>query len=304
MLFRSLDDRLVIRLNLLERSERSYIDFAESNLRAMHGAMTVKLTPTTTVRLEAEAGKYDRSRASNGVSIRTNSSPGAGFSTNNRWYYTSDGRIQQRTSSLPAAIDRAGVGGNTLSLLEGQTAVVNLMTQNAAGTTVASGRTITFNGYDRRLNLLGVNDYLDRPYTTFSSWIEQRLGQLELEVAFNQQVQRQLRNDNAFSTTILVDSAGRPYVDTDLGDRSFGNIVKVGRLTAAYPLSLGRWMKQYLVASANWQQDFNENIRLNIVNVAVLDTTPTANLANNRISLRAYLDDPLAPGQEIGRAHV
>jgi outer membrane receptor protein involved in Fe transport len=294
---RKIADRLAVRLNLLDRSQRSYIDLAESNLRAIHGAVTLKLTPTTTVRLEGEAGKFDRTRASNGVSIRTNTSPGQGFVTNNRWYYTSDGTVLNRTSTNPAAIDRAGVGGNTLSLLEGQSAVVNVMTQNAAGTTVASGRTLTFNGYDRSLNLLGVNDYLDRPYNNFSAWIEQRVGRLELEFAYNQQSQRQLRNDNAFATTISVDGNGRPFVDTDLGDRSFGNVVKIGRLTAAYPLKFGNWMSQYLVGSANWQQDLNENIRLNTVNVAVLDTTPNANLANHRITLRAYLDDPLAPSR-------
>jgi outer membrane receptor protein involved in Fe transport len=294
---RKLNEKLAVRLNLLDRSQRSYIDLAESNLRAMHGAMTLKLTPTTTIRLEGEAGKFDRIRASNGVSIRTNSAPGQGFVTNNRWYYTSDGRILNRTSSNPAAIDRAGVGGNTVSLLEGQTAVVNLMTQNAAGTTVASSRTLSFNGYDRSLNLLGVNDYLDRPYNNFSAWVEQRLGRLELEFAYNQQSQRQLRNDNAFPTTISVDGAGRPFVDTDLGDRSFGNVVKIGRVTASYPLKFGQWMSQLVVGSANWQQDLNENIRLNIVNVAVLDSTPTANLANHRITLRAYLDDPLAPSR-------
>lgn len=294
---RKLSDKLAVRLNLLDRSQRSYIDLAESNLRAMHGAMTLKLTPSTTIRLEGEAGKFDRTRASNGVSIRMNSAPGQGFVTNNRWYYASDGRILNRTSSNPAAIDRAGVGGNTVSLLEGQTAVVNLMTQNAAGTTVATGRTLTFNGYERSLNLLGVNDYLDRPYNNFSAWVEQRLGKLEMEFAYNQQSQRQLRNDNAFSTTISVDGAGRPFVDTDLGDRSFGNVVKVGRVTASYPLKFGNWMSQHIVASANWQQDLNENIRLNIVNVAILDSTPAANLANHRITLRAYLDDPLAPSR-------
>lgn len=294
---RKIGDKLAFRLNILDRSQRSYIELAESNLRAIHGATTIKLTPTTTVRLEAEAGEFDRSRGANGVSIRTNSAPGQGFATNNRWYYTSDGLILNRTASSPAAIDRLGVGGNTLSLLEGQSVAVNLMTRNAANQTVPTGRTVTFNGYDRSLNLLGVNDYLDRPYTNVTAWIEQRVGKLELELAYNQQNQRQLRNDNAFPTTISVDADGRPYVDTDLGDRSFGNRVKIGRLTAAYPLQLGKWMKQYVVGSANWQEDYNHNIRLNIVNEAVLDSNPNANLANARITLRAYLDDPLAPSR-------
>lgn len=286
---RKLTKKLAVRLNLLDRSDGSYIDFSESKLRAIHGAVSYQPFSNTLIRFEAEAGEYERTRALNQVTILENSAPGRGFGQNNRWYYTSDGDIIRRTSSSPASIDRTAAGGAQLSLLEGQTVNVRIMSSSTAFT----GTTVPISGYSRSVNLLGTRDFLDRPYTNFSTWIEQRIGGLNMELSYNQQNQRQLRNDADFGTTISVDRTGRPYVDSEINKRTFGNRVRTGRFTASYEFEPFDWMSQYLVFVADRQEDFAYSFRQNLANFA----NPTTNIANERIVARAYLDDPGFPSR-------
>lgn len=287
---RQLGDKVAMRVNLVDRREGSYLDYAYSALRAAHATFTVRPTQNTQFRFEAEGGEFERRRGVNQVRIRENSAPGRGFGSNNRWYYTSDGEIVRRTASVPAAIDRTGAAGDQLPLLEGQSADVRLRN----GTTTFTGETVRFEGYDRSINLLGANDFLDRPYTNVTAWLEHRFGKLNLEFAYNQQNQNQNRNDAEFGTTISVDRNGRPYVDSELNRRQFGNRVKTGRFTASYELESGDWMKQFLVFTADRQRDFVYTFRENLANFA----NPTTNIANERIVVRAYLDDPQFPSQD------
>ncbi len=291
---RKLNDRVAVRLNLVESSRRGYIDFDEQNLRAANAAVAYRPFASTMLRVEAEAGKLDRRRADNAIFIRTTAAPGRGFATTPRWYYTSDHEIIQRTATTPPnAIDRLGVGGDTLSLLEGMTQTIARTGLNAAGTAaVTNGQTLTLRGFDRALNVLGTNDFLVRPYTNVTAWLEQRLGKVYVEAAYNQQNQHQDRNDVSFSNTIEVDGSGRPYVDIDqYNNKVFGNRVKIGRLSASVPLRVGTWMQQFLVATATWQKDYAYSTRLNLANLAVLASGPTA-INQHLIRSRAYLDDP------------
>jgi len=296
---RKLTNQVAVRLNLVDRADRGYLDNAVSKLRAGHAAIAYQPFKDTLIRLEAEAGKFERSRANNQVRIREDSAPGRGFSANNQWYVTSDGDIIARApgfQQVPLAADQQAAAGSQLALLEGMSAVVNL--RNRVGNAnVPSGETITFQGYDRSVNLLGTNDFLNRPYTNVTAWVEQAIGDLRLEFSYNQQHQRQERNDNEFGTTISVDRAGRPYLDSQIGYRTFGNRVKTGRVMASYPLKVGDWMTQFLVLGVESQQDWIYSFRENLVNVGVLDSNPNANLTQHRITVRAYLDDPLFPGK-------
>lgn len=283
-----LNEKLAVRVNLVSRDNRSYMDFAHSSLNAVHGAVTYRLFENTLLRAEAEVGKFERNRASNILRIRENAARGLGFSTNNRWYITSDGDIIHRTSSTPPAVDRSGAGGAQLSLMEGQTATVNL----------PGGATKTFTGYDKEINLKGTIDFLDRPYDNLSLYLDQRVGDLHMEVAYNHQDQQQNRIDATFGTTVSVDGNGRPYLDTDLNRREFGDDVEILRASASYPFEVGGWMRQFLVVSGEYQKHRLENFRQNLANFAVLDDGPT-NITSHRIRARAYLDDPAFPSAEF-----
>src|SRR6185369_10394868 len=66
---RKVSDRVAVRFNAVDRSDRTFIDFAKSNLRAIDGTMTYKLFPDTQVRLEAEGEQFYRKRAVNSARI-------------------------------------------------------------------------------------------------------------------------------------------------------------------------------------------------------------------------------------------
>src|SRR5688500_1174235 len=78
-----------------------------SPFRAGHIALTYEPFKTTTIRIEGERGATHRVRADSALAINDVAAAGRGFSSNNQWYYTSDGEILQRTATNPpAAIDR------------------------------------------------------------------------------------------------------------------------------------------------------------------------------------------------------
>lgn len=278
---RKLTDRLALRLNLVQRANHTYTNFSEQGFRAADLAVTYRPTQTTIVRVEAEGGEFNRHRSDNTIAVLSNPAPGRGFNTNNRWYYTSDGAIIPRNAANPLpAVDTTGPGGTTLSLLDGQSQDIRL----------PSGAIKRFTGFDKAFNILGTQNNQDRNYTVVSAWVEQRIGKLSLEAAYNQQNTYQVRNDSTFPTTFNVDGAGRPYVDMGWDKKVFGNRVKIGRLTAAYPFSAGKWLRQYLVATFGTQRDYNYSERLTLANFAAL--TPGQLAPNHQIITRAYLDSP------------
>jgi hypothetical protein len=286
---RKITDKLAVRVNLVDRDDKSYLQYAHSSLRAGHLALTYRAFEHTQFRFDGETGKFERRRASNLIRIRPNSAPGRGFSTANRWFVTSDGQIVQTPGTL-STIDRSAAGGTAVSLMEGQSAIVNLMNS----TTVASGQTVAFEGYDREINLRGTTDFLDRPFYNYTGYLEHQAGKLNLELAVNFQKQEQDRTDPAFDSTISVDRNGRPYIDTAINRREFGDRVRIIRATASYPFEFGKWTKQYLVVSAETQEDELFNFRENLANFAAADNGPVP-IANHQVLFRAYLDDPRFP---------
>jgi hypothetical protein len=282
--------QLSVRVNLVERKDQTYVDRNFQHLAAQTVAIAYAPFRNTRIRVEGEHGRYERRRADNALAIQEVAAPGLGLATNNRWYYTSDGTVIQRTSSLPAAIDRSGASGVILPLLEGMTQSILL----------PNGSRKTFSGLAKTTNVLGSGDYLDRPYNAFTATLEQKIGDLAIEYAFNQQRQQQERNDVSFGTTssppvVQVDGTGRPFMDLDGSNtyKIFSNVVQTHRLTLAYPFELGHWAKEYLVITGTQSRDAARNRRFNLVNDAA-----TGSLANAIVRVRAYLDDPAYGSQE------
>ncbi len=283
---RKLHDKFFMRVNLANRRNRTYVKGTNDVFRGGHIAFTYEPFKTTTIRVEGERGTTHRVRADSALAINDGAAAGRGFSTNNQWYYTSDGEIIQRTATNPPlAIDRSGTSGNQVSLLQGQTQAVRL----------PNGTFKTFGGFDQYTNMLGTVDYNNRTFNVANVTVEQRIGKLSLEFAYNQQYQHEDRNDNSFGTSqtppvLSVDGAGRPYIDAAFGGAAFkvfGNVVKAGRVAAVYPFDFGRFGKQLLVVTALHQKDLKLSERFGLYN----DAAPGL-AASNGIRLRAYLDDP------------
>ena len=278
---RRLSSKLDLRFNAVDRADKTYVHGNYQHQRAVDLAIAFRPFKSTAISLEAERGKFVRRRADNAVAIRDVAAPGRAFASI-RWYYTSDGEIAQYATT--AAINRTDAGGNVVSLLEGQTRTVRL----------PNGTSKSFSGFEKSFNILGVGDYLDRPYNVVTASVAQSFGKLAIEVSYNQQVQEENRNDVSFGTassppTISVDANGRPFLDEDGGSilKIFNNTVKAGRLSAAYPFEFGGWMKQFLVLTANRQKDTSYRRLFSIANAAA-----PGSLANNIVRVRAYLDTP------------
>ena len=110
---RKLHDKVFVRVNLANRRNRTYVKGTNDVFRAGHIALTYEPFKTTTIRIEGERGTTHRVRADSALAINDVTAAGRGFSTNNQWYYTSDGEILQRTATNPPlAIDRSGPSGN------------------------------------------------------------------------------------------------------------------------------------------------------------------------------------------------
>ncbi|MDP3073684.1 MAG: TonB-dependent receptor plug domain-containing protein [Opitutaceae bacterium] len=283
---RKLHDKLFMRVNLANRRNKTYVRTTNDVFRAGHIAFTYEPFKTTTIRIEGERGTTHRVRADSALAINDVAAAGRGFSTNNQWYFTSDGEIIQRTSTNPPlAIDRSGPSGSQVSLLQGQTQAVRL----------PNGTFREFSGFDQYTNMLGTVDYNNRIFNVFNATVEQRIGKLSLEFAYNQQFQHEDRNDNSFGTSqtppvLSVDGSGRPYIDAAFGGAAFkvfGNVVKAGRVAAVYPFDFGRFGKQLLVVTALHQKDLKLSQRFGLYNSAAPGLA-----ASNGIRFRAYLDDP------------
>jgi TonB-dependent Receptor Plug Domain len=282
---RKIANNFFVRMNLVNRRNKTYVKGTNDVFRAGDLAFTYEPFKTTAIRVELERGTTHRVRADSALAINDVAAAGRGFNNSN-WYYTSDGEIFLRTGTFPVlAIDRSGPSGNSVSLLQGQTRAVRL----------PNGTQKIFSGFDQYTNMLGTVDYNNRTFNVANVTIEQRIGKLAIELAYNQQFQHEDRNDNSFGTSqtppvLSVDGAGRPYIEEAIGGAAFkvfGNVVNAGRIAAVYPFDFGRWGKQLVVVTALQQRDVKNSRRTGLAN-----ELGAGLIANNGIRLRAYLDDP------------
>ncbi len=284
---RKIGDRVAFRFNAVEREERTFQDASKFGLSGQTLTTTIQPFKKTMVRLEYERGDFENSRGFAGLSVRERSGRSRAFTTD-RLYYTSDGEYIIR-SLLPAADRSNAADGGSPSLLEGS--YFDVLMRNAAGTVIGTKRV---SGIPKEWNIRGSFDRQARPFDTFSATIEQRLGPVGLELAYNLQRQKAIRTDNFFSSTISLDVNGRPYVESELDEKNFGNEVNSFRGTAVYLWDKLKWMQQLFVVSGEYREDWVKNYRFNYYNVAAIDagTATTFNANSDRIRLRLYLDDP------------
>lgn len=307
---RKISDKLALRINLVDKNDRSYLDFGEDYLKGMDLAATFKASENTTFRFEVEDMRFERVRANSDIAVRQEAAQGLGF-TGSGSIFTSDGDIYHgRTGSvIPraffpsdgaggfldpvtlASADRSnGARGDNLNIYEGATQQVNAYSSSGYGDPL-----LTVGPLTPALNVYGSRSFIERDINNYTFIVEQTMGDLALELAVNKQEQFQFRNDNDFSTGISVDSAGRLYNQTNLDQKWFGNDVNTVRLTASYPWEIGENISQFFVANVTYQDDEAYSFRQRLVNKAAAwdaetgTYDPTVDLENReRVAVRAY----------------
>jgi len=286
---RRLRPGLSLRLNAITREDKTFQD--ASGYKFDGGTIATVWQPdkNTSIRVEAELGDYSSARGFAGIFVREQSARGLGFGTAGT-YYTSDG-VWISQAGLPA-IDRVaanGPAGGSPSLVEGSFFDVQL--RNALGGVVGSRR---INGFPMSYNIRGSFDNHSRPFHAISATVERVVGPVSFDLAYSYQYQDEQRNDNFFDQTISVDVSGRPYIDSSLDRKHFGNRVNALRGSAVYKLDRFGWMEQTLIASAEYREDQALNIRYQYFNVAprLGGTAAAINTTADRGRLRLYLDDP------------
>ena len=284
---RRLTHSLALRFNAVRRQERTYQDASTFSLEGETLTATWQPFRNTMVRVEYERGDFANVRGFGGVQIREQSARSRAF-TSSGITYTSDGEWLQRTQ-LPSADRSNGPAGGSPSLLEG--GFFDVTMRNAAGAIIGTRR---FDGYPKHYNLRGSFDRQGRPFDTWSATIEQRVGPVGLELSYNHQKQTAFRTDNFFSNVISVDVNGRPYTETQLDMKNFGNEVDQFRGMAVYKFDRWRWMQQLFVASADYREDWVKNYRYTYFNIGLVEngSATAVSETNDRIRLRLYLDDP------------
>lgn len=291
---RKLREGLAVRFNAVRREERTFQDASTYRLAGETLAAVWQPLRNTLVRVEYERGDFENSRGFAGLTIREQSGRSRSYTTD-RLYYTSDGEWIVR-ANLPSADRSNGPAGGSPSLLEGEYFDVTM--RNAAGAIIGTRR---FDGYPKHYNLRGSFDRQNRPFDTYSVTVEQRLGPIGLELAYNHQKQTAIRNDNAFSSTISLDVNGRPFIESELDEKRFANEVDAMRGTAVYKFDKWKWMQQLLVASAEYREDSVNNYRFNTFNTYRVDNGLASELNSNtdRVRLRLFLDDPRFYSREL-----
>ena len=284
---RKLREGLALRFNAVRRQERTYQDASTFKLEGETLTTTWQPLRNTMVRVEYDRVDFANVRGFGGITIREQSGRSLSYTTD-RLYYTSDGVWFPR-SSLATADRSNGPAGGSPSLVEGEYFDVTM--RNAAGATVGKKR---FYGYPKHYNIRGSFDRQNRPFDTWSVTVEQRVGPVGLEVAYNHQKQKAIRNDNFFALPINVDVNGRPYIESELDEKRFGNEVDALRATAVYKFDRWKWMQQLIVASAEYREDAVINYRFNTFNIRNIErgTATVLNTNTDRVRLRLFLDDP------------
>ncbi len=281
---------LALRFNAVRKLQKTFQDASTYRFEGETLAAAWRPFKPTGIRVEYEQGRYQDIRGFAGIWVREQSARSLGFGTAGT-YYTSDQRWIISTT-LPAA-DRASANnpsGGSPSLLEGGAFDVKML--NAAGAVVGTKR---ISGLPKEYNIRGSFDNHSQPFRAWSVTIEQQLGPISTELAYNYQTQQEERNDNAFDQTVNVDVTGRPYIDSR-GDRKwFRNDVHAFRGSAVYKFDKFKWMEQLFVAGAEYREDQALNLRWQYFNIApaLAGTASAINTNNDRLVLRLYLDDPL-----------
>jgi hypothetical protein len=284
---RKVTNNLAFRLNAVKRQERTYQDASTFGLEGWTLTTTWRPLRNTMVRLEYERGDFANVRGFGGLGVGERSGRSRAY-TNDRLYYTSDGEYIIR-AQLPAADRSNAADGGSPSLLEGG------YFRRADAQRRRYGR-----GHEA---LLRFPEALQHPRLVRSA------GAAVLGVLRHHRAARRAGRPRVRLQPPAADGEadgqflqqchqprhqGRPYVETELDEKNFGNEVNAARGTAVYLFDKFKWMQQLLVLSADFREDWVKNYRFNYFNVAAIDngTATTFNANTDRIRLRLFLDDP------------
>jgi outer membrane receptor protein involved in Fe transport len=192
---RKLRDNLAIRLNAVERIEKTFQDASEFGLSGLTGTVTWEPFKNTQIRVEYEKGDFESSRGYAGVNIREISGRsrafqgGVTFTSDNEYFYAASTArplvpntdfthpavngvtVYRLRSANPDLASGNRPSGATLSLLEGS--YIDVIMRTAAGVTVGTKR---FDGLPKEYNIRGAFDRQGRPFTAFTTTIEQKVG--------------------------------------------------------------------------------------------------------------------------------
>ena len=286
---RKLRSNLALRFNAVRKLDKTFQDASAYKFEGETLAAVWQPFQHTSIRVEGERGKYDNTRGFAAIAVWEQSARSNAWNTAGT-YYTSDGVwVLQAAQSAADRLSTNAVAGGTPTLIEGS--FVDVTMRNAAGVAVGTKR---INGFPKRYNIRGGFDRQARPFDTYSVSIEQGVGPVSFELAYNHQNQSSERNDNSFDTTISVDVNGRPFIDAASDRKHFGTDTDAFRGSAVYHWKNLKWMQQLFVATAEYNESSQDNYRLQGYNVKnVLNGTATAiSTTADRGRLRLYLDDP------------
>jgi hypothetical protein len=165
------------------------------------------------------------------------------------------------------------------------------MLSAATGAVVGTRRV---NGLPKHYNIRGSFDKQARPFNTYSITVEQKVGPVDVEVAYNHQNQQSDRTDNFFNSTISLDVNGRPYIDSTLDIKRFGTSTDAFRGIATYKFDKWDWTEQTLVVTGEYTEEQFENVRWQYYNVRPIEKGLQTRIDpdHDRARLRIYLDDP------------
>jgi hypothetical protein len=288
---RKLTDTVAFRFNAVKREERTYQDASSFGLKGATGALTWRPFKNTQIRLEGEIGDFDNARGFGFIQVREQSARSRGFDSGVT--YTSDGEWVTSSPLVPPYTSADFAGGNrpaggSPSLVEG--GFYDVTMRNAANAVVGTRRV---NGFSKEYNIRGSFDKQARPFDTYTITLEQKVGPVDVEVAYNHQNQQADRTDNFFSNTISVDVNGRPYIDSTLDIKRFGTNTDAFRALAAYKFDKWDWTEQTLVVTGEYTEEQFENVRWQYYNVRPVENgVRPVNTGTDRARLRIYLDDP------------
>jgi outer membrane receptor protein involved in Fe transport len=262
----SFSDKFAARLNVTKNYQENYYDWYEAGQEAGHLAVTYRPFENTAIRAEAEVGRYDRNLVTNSLRRFQNIANGRGF---NQRYTVLPDRTVIDNRTLPA-VDRQAGGGAVFNYLDVDSGIPKDMSWEAYRT-------------------------LDQKFYNYSVYIEQRIGDLGLEIAGIRQYHNRTQEQSRHNNRVRFDSDGRPYLDhawTWTDHEFYDDAV---RITAVYDWEVTNWMSQLFVANANW----NEWRRINTARQERNFAEPNPAVAQARPWYRVYLDDPSHYRQDL-----
>ncbi len=287
---------LAARFNAVWDDSDGYINHAFTRREGLHGAVTFRPFPNTTVRLDGERLSQDRNIG--------------------RTFPLLDFHSGWNGVTIPAA--GGGLPANAFGLARIATnlpAVVFDSNSRAVMNWAGMGQTVTDRGstreptLSRTQNFAGPDDRNDAKVGNHTLIVEQRLlDKLYLEGAYNRLIydlatNRPLLQGLAASYGVSIDpnerllggavnpNVGQAYTEGNWAKGWQSNDSKDYRLTASYELVFGRWLGRHQIAALYGRRDDRErstNARETDVNRVFAPTRPLSDNAH-RIFRRHYL---------------